>query len=67
MRPCLPGGAGSSVAPLVDGFADDPATNFAPINLGQLKAVSKPFYDQHLDAGVVARGAKRGQFSEWLV
>ena len=44
----LPGGAGTNVLSLVQGWST-PGTNtddFAPVNLGQLKNVAKPFYDR---------------------
>ncbi len=47
----LPGGAGTAIDTLVTGFggnltAEQREANYAPINLGQLKAVAKPFYDR---------------------
>lgn len=45
------GGAGPVLDNLVLSFADNPATNLSPINLGQLKAVAKPFYDRLLEIG----------------
>jgi len=69
------GGAGSAVNALVDSFEPRAGQsysqaeidqflkeNYAPINLGQLKAVAKPFYDRLLAAGydtkanLIARG-----------
>jgi len=52
----LPGGAGTAIDTLVTGFGGNLTTeqrdaNYAPINLGQLKAVAKPFYDRLLSAG----------------
>lgn len=52
----LPGGAGTAITTLVTGFgsnltAEQRDANYAPINLGQLKAVAKPFYDRLLSAG----------------
>jgi hypothetical protein len=50
----LPGGAGTNVLSLVQGWST-PGTNtddFAPVNLGQLKNVAKPFYDRLMVSGV---------------
>lgn len=52
----LPGGSGTSVSGLVAGFVtgtapEEIALNYAPLNLGQLKAVAKPFYDRLHEAG----------------
>ena len=49
----LPGGAGSSINTLVSSFGTNLTpeardANYAPINLGQLKAIAKPFYDRLL-------------------
>lgn len=71
----LPGGSGSAITSLVNGFTPQsgvsytPAelaafreANYAPINLGQLKAVAKPFYVRLKTAGydtkanLIARG-----------
>jgi hypothetical protein len=37
-------GAGPEIQALVAGFSHDAAATFQPVNLGQLKAVAKPFY-----------------------
>ncbi len=50
----LPGGAGTNVLSLVQGWST-PGTNtddFAPVNLGQLKNVAKPFYDRLQHFGI---------------
>lgn len=52
----LPGGSGTSVHGLVTGWAsgttpEEIAANYAPLNIGQLKAVAKPFYDRLLEFG----------------
>lgn len=71
----LYGGSGSTITSLVNGFTPQQgvsytqaeldalrAANYAPINLGQLKAVAKPFYDRLNVAGystkanLIARG-----------
>ena len=64
----LPGGAGSDIAEMVAAFeprlgqgytpqqiSQFKAANYAPANLGQLKAVAKPFYDRLLAAGYDTR------------
>ena len=64
----LPGGAGSEIAQMVASFEPRQgqgytpeqinqfkAANYAPANLGQLKAVAKPFYDRLLAAGYHTR------------
>jgi len=43
MDDLLPGGAGTNVHTLVDGFQS--SNNYVVINLGQLKYVAQPFYD----------------------
>ncbi|MEI6218050.1 MAG: thrombospondin type 3 repeat-containing protein [bacterium] len=40
----LPGGAGAEVWSLVGSFG--PASNYCPVNVGQLKYVAQPFYDR---------------------
>ena len=51
------GGAGPEVNAMVAAFTNDPGTptapgtNFSPVNLGQLKAVAKPFYDRLIAIG----------------
>lgn len=45
----LPGGAGSGVAGRVAAFAA--SNNYVPVNLGQLKYVSEPFYARLIAAG----------------
>lgn len=47
----LPGGAGPAVSNLVASFTT--SNNFRLVNLGQLKSVAKPFYDQLIAAGYV--------------
>jgi alpha-tubulin suppressor-like RCC1 family protein len=51
----LAGGAGDEIHSILDSWSvTNPRSNeFAPINLGQLKAVAKPFYDRLVLAGVV--------------
>ncbi|MEY2506446.1 MAG: hypothetical protein QOH01_775 [Verrucomicrobiota bacterium] len=51
----LAGGAGNAIHTLLDTWSATNATSndFAPINLGQLKALAKPFYDRLVAAGVV--------------
>ena len=44
-------GAGAAVNALVAGFQNNPNTNYAPANLGQLKAVAKVFYDRLNEVG----------------
>jgi len=44
MDDLLPGGAGTNVHTLVDGFQS--SNNYAVINLGQLKYVAQPFYNR---------------------
>lgn len=56
----LPGGAGNAIDILVTGFGGNLTTeqrdaNYAPINLGQLKSVAKPFYDRLLSVGYDTR------------
>lgn len=56
----LPGGAGTAITTLVTGFGgnltiEQRDANYAPINLGQLKSVAKPFYDRLLTAGYDTR------------
>ena len=76
----LPGGAGSEIHNLVagveprtgqgytqeerDGFIQE---NYAPANLGQLKAVAKPFYDRLMGAGYDTKAnlVARGYASNW--
>jgi hypothetical protein len=43
------GGAGSNVMALVQGFTAD--NNYMAVNIGQLKAVAKPFYDRLIELG----------------
>src|SRR5438477_7187040 len=47
----LAGGAGNYVHALIDSWSA--ANDFAPLNLGQLKAAAKPFYDRLIALGVV--------------
>jgi hypothetical protein len=47
----LAGGAGSAVSNLVTGFSVMTTNNYAPVNLGQLKYVAKPFYDRLIFSG----------------
>ncbi len=44
MQTNLPGGAGSNVSALVNGFST--SSNSAPVNIGQLKQLARPFYDR---------------------
>jgi len=44
MDDLLPGGAGTNIHTLVDGFQS--SNNYVVINLGQLKYVAQPFYDR---------------------
>jgi len=44
MDDLLPGGAGTNVHTLVDGFQN--SDNYTIVNLGQLKYVAQPFYDR---------------------
>ncbi len=44
-----PGGAGTNIATLIASFS--PTNNHLPLNLGQLKALAKPFYDRLQSAG----------------
>jgi hypothetical protein len=63
----LPGGAGNAIDALVDSWYDSvtgeplspnpPDQNLAPINLGQLKAVSKPYYDRLIALNLLPAGA----------
>lgn len=61
----LPGGAGWQINALIESFEPENGISFtaaelqenhAPVNLGQLKAVAKPFYDRLLDAGYDTKG-----------
>lgn len=63
----LVGGSGTTISTLIATFVtattpEEVAANYAPLNLGQLKAVAKPFYDRLLDArygtkeNLIARG-----------
>lgn len=76
----LPGGAGSAIDALIESFEpregqnytqqeiDNFITeNYAPINLGQLKAVAKPFYDRLIAVGydTQAHLIARGYPSNW--
>ncbi len=45
----LPGGAGTGVHGLVNGFT--PSNNYVPINLGQLKNTAAPFYQRLMAVG----------------
>ncbi len=49
MQANLPGGAGSSIAALINSFS--PTNNYLPANIGQLKYVAKPFYDRLIAVG----------------
>jgi len=46
----LPGGAGSNLTVLVDGFVN--SNNYQVVNQGQLKAVAQPFYDRLWELGL---------------
>jgi hypothetical protein len=63
----LPDGAGSQVRTLVNGFAAEGELDYAPINLGQLMAVAKPFYDRLVSAGYDSKAnlINRGYPSNW--
>ncbi|GAA5125998.1 Ig-like domain-containing protein [Luteolibacter yonseiensis] len=75
----VPGGAGTEVNTLVQGFTSSISettlmANLAPVNLGQVKAVAKPFYDRLMAAGyktkqnLINRGYPSGWSSDypWL-
>ena len=49
MEESLPGGAGLAISSLVNGFTGQ--GNYAPVNLGQLKALAQPFYDRLIAVG----------------
>ena len=49
MEESLPGGAGSAISSLVNGFTGQ--GNYAPVSLGQLKALTQPFYDRLVAVG----------------
>ncbi len=58
MNARLPGGAGSAINTLLDGWRNPPAEgvvrdDYAALTVGQLKAVGKLFYDRLIAAGVV--------------
>lgn len=61
------GGAGSAIDVLVAGFVAQTDDNLSPINLGQLKAVAKPFYDRLLAVGIDTNNnlIDRGYPSGW--
>lgn len=76
----LYGGSGSAITSLVSGFTPQQgvsytqaeldalrAANYAPINLGQLKAVAKPFYERLNAAGYDTKAnlKARGYASSW--
>ena len=65
----LPGGVGTEVNTLVDGFNATTYSpgNYAAVNLGQLKAAAKPFYDRLMAAGYDTRQhlIDRGYPSNW--
>lgn len=50
MQAMLPGGAGTGVAALVQGFS--PSNNGAVLNIGQLKYVATPFYQRLMELGL---------------
>jgi hypothetical protein len=45
----LPGGAGSNVHAVVQGLSG--VANYTPVNIGQLKATARPFYDRLIEEG----------------
>ena len=53
----LPGGAGAELHSLIAGWSSPTAqtNDFAPVTLGQLKAVAKPFYDRLIAAGLATQ------------
>ena len=69
------GGAGSVINALVESFetydandpTQDPQKFYAPVNLGQLKAVAKPFYDrlESLDYNTKTNLILRGYPRDW--
>jgi len=76
----LPGGAGVQIHELVGQFEPRPSVNYPPealvvlrepnykpINLGQLKAVAKPFYDRLIQAGIDTKAQliAKGYPSDW--
>ena len=44
MESNLPGGAGSNISAMINGFSD--RDNYAPVNIGQLKHIATNFYDR---------------------
>lgn len=46
MEVIAPGSSGSSIQNMVDAFSTAPEDNYVPLTIGQLKALSAPFYDQ---------------------
>ncbi len=52
----LPGGAGTAIHQIVDAWSVPTArsNDFASVNLGQLKALAKPFYDRLIAVGYVS-------------
>ena len=45
------GGSGAAIASMVSGFVTVTDLNYAPLNIGQLKAMAKPFYDRLIALG----------------
>jgi hypothetical protein len=46
----LPGGAGAQLTTLINSFSNT-ESNYAPITVGQLKSLAKPFYDRLIATG----------------
>lgn len=61
------GGAGPAIDTMVGGFSNNTTLNYQPANLGQLKAVAKPFYDRLIEVGYDTRAnlIARGYSSAW--
>jgi hypothetical protein len=53
----LPGGAGDAIHALIESWAtpSNQRNDFAPLNIGQLKQVAKPFYDRLIAAGLATQ------------
>lgn len=70
MQARLPGGAGATLTNLVNAWTQPPASgvvrnDFAAVNLGQLKALAKPFYDRLAQAGYQGQPLSSGQTYPW--
>jgi len=61
------GGAGTTIDSMVNGFDTQTSANLTPVNLGQLKAVAKPFYDRLMEVqyDTTFNLVSRGYPSEW--